>query len=75
MTDRPLSPEDLAWQAVHEDGDAVIPEGWRELSVQDREAFRDELSEWVQKANAQPNLFADHGARARRLLQLTEDQP
>ncbi|MCW2901046.1 MAG: hypothetical protein JWO67_3311, partial [Streptosporangiaceae bacterium] len=36
MTDRPLSPEDLAWQAVHEDGDAVIPEGWRELSVQDR---------------------------------------
>src|SRR5438128_1243501 len=70
-----VPPSDLAWQAVHRDGDAIIPEGWKHLRVDEREEFRDELEEWVSKARAQPQLFADHGARARRLLQLTQDRP
>lgn len=38
----------------------------------ERDGFRDELSEWVSKARDLPQVFADEGARATRLLQLTE---
>jgi hypothetical protein len=65
--------EGMAWEAVHRDGDAIIPVGWYEISATERAAFRDELEEWMAKAKAQPHLFADRGVRARRLLELTED--
>jgi hypothetical protein len=67
-----MNPQGMAWDAVHRDGDAVVPDGWADLSPAERDVFRDELSEWTSKAKAQPRLFADHGARAARLLELTE---
>lgn len=69
------NPEGMAWGAVHRDGDAVVPAGWTDLNAEERELFRDELSEWVSEAEAQPRLSADQDARAARLLELTEQRP
>jgi hypothetical protein len=65
--------EGMAWDAVHRDGDAVLPDGWDELSADERDVFRDELVEWLSMAEAQAQLFADQGARARRLLELAAE--
>jgi hypothetical protein len=70
---RMADPEGMAWEAVHRDGVAAVPAGWTDLDGQERELFRDELSEWVSKAKAQPQLFADQGARAARLLEATRE--
>jgi hypothetical protein len=67
------NPEGMVWEAVQRDGDAVVPDGWHDLCAEEREVFRDELSEWVSKAKAQPQLFADQGARAARLLEATRE--
>ena len=67
--------EGMAWEAVHHDGDAVLPNGWAELSTEERQVFLDELGEWVSKAKAQPQIFADRGARAARLIELIEGRP
>jgi hypothetical protein len=64
--------EGLAWEAVHSEGDAAIPEGYNELTNEERYAFQDELEEWVSKARYQPELFADRGARAARLIELID---
>jgi hypothetical protein len=53
--------EGMAWEAVHRDGDAVLPDQWLQLSAQEREAFRNELEEWMSKPEAQLQLFADQG--------------
>ncbi len=66
------NPEGLAWEAVQRDGDAVLPDEWADLTNDERDVFRDELSEWVSKARDLPQVFADEGARATRLLELTE---
>jgi hypothetical protein len=72
---RMADPEGMAWEAVHRDGVAAVPAGWTDLDGQERELFRDELSEWVSKAKAQPHLFADRSAPAARELELTEQRP
>ncbi|TFV90406.1 hypothetical protein [Blastococcus sp. CT_GayMR16] len=65
------NPEGLAWEAVQRDGDAVLPDGWADLTPDERDTFRDELEDWMSKAEAQPQLFADQGARAAHLHALT----
>jgi hypothetical protein len=57
---------------VQRDGDAVLPDEWTDLTAEERDTFRDELSAWRSKAKAQPQLSADQGARADRLLHLTK---
>lgn len=71
MSGMSSNPAGMAWEAVHQEGDTVLPDGWAELSPRERDAFRDELSEWVSKVEAQPQLFANQGAHAAQLLELT----